>query len=447
MCYQKLYRIISITLLFCVSNAMNVAVKLTPTNSTVLRKKSPADSNAVSTVYLFTDHSLKLVKKNKKADSDYPKTISIDGQILLKNKKAIASNDILKKQALQHLLAAAAKILKAEKLYSVTHKKQLPPSGDKHDYMSTGPYWWPDPTKPDGLPYIRKDGLRNPEYNEITDSQEMDKMETDAQTLALAYYFTKDEKYASFASKIIKTWFLDPETRQNPNLNFGQAIKGKNTGRGTGIIETRELGTVVDAAILIQDSNSWSPSNHIALKKWFSDYLTWLLESPIGQDEADEKNNHGTHYSAQVITFGLFTDKIEISKNEIEIVKKRMESQLKADGTQPFELERTKSWNYVNMNLLGFCDMARLAEHLQIDLWQYETPEGKTLKKCIDWLLPYIKKEKVWEYQQIEKMKYKQTIQILQMASKKYNNLIYAALAKELDSASYQSFLNQLTFD
>jgi hypothetical protein len=474
MYYIKIYKIIGVALLFCISNTIHANTKLIPTdnreqitsslihsgeiislhfhsldinylNKIIENKESnSADKNNFFTVEFVNDSLLKLTKKR---DIDYPKTIALDGQMLLKNKTAIAANDYFKKEALKLLLVAADKILKAEKLYSVTHKKQLPPSGNNHDYMSTGPYWWPDPSKPDGLPYIRKDGLRNPEYYEITDSQEMDKIEADTETLALAYYFTKDEKYASFASKLIKIWFLDPETLQNPNLNFGQAIKGKNIGRGTGIIETRELSKVIDAAILIQGSSNWSVTNHDSLKKWFSDYLTWLIESPIGQDEADEKNNHGTHYSAQVISFALFTEQYEIAKKEIDIAKKRMESQFKADGSQPFELERTKSWNYVNMNLLGFCDIARFAEHLQIDLWQYETPEGKNLKKCIDWLLPYIKKEKAWEYEQIEKIKYNQTIKILQIASKKYNNPLYTELAKELDATSYQSFLNQLTFD
>ncbi len=122
---------------------------------------------------------------------------------------------------------------------------------------------------------------------------------------ALAYYFTKEDKYAQWASQIIKTWFLNSDTRQNPNLNFGQAIPGMNTGRGIGLIETRGLFRVIDAAILIQDSNSWSSEDHLALKKWFSEFLTWMVESPIGKDEADERNNHGTHYSVQVIAYGI----------------------------------------------------------------------------------------------------------------------------------------------
>ncbi|MBC7846025.1 MAG: alginate lyase family protein [Flavobacterium sp.] len=382
----------------------------------------------------------------KKCANNLPKTIVLEGAVLQHNYQRIIENDPEKKAALQSLLSKANKILKEAKLYSVMDKKQVPASGDKHDYMSTGPYWWPDPTKPDGLPYIRKDGLRNPEYFEITDSQEMDKVEDDTEILALAYYFTKEDKYANWASKIIKTWFLNPETKQNPNLNFGQAIPGLNTGRGIGLIETRGLFRVIDAAILIQGSSNWSGEDHLALKKWFSEYLTWLTESPIGKDEADEHNNHGTHYSVQAISYAIFTDRPEIALAEIETFKNRLESQLKTDGSQPFELVRTKSWNYANMNLDGYFIAARLAENNQIDLWNYQTKEGKNIKSAVDWLMPYIKKEKKWEHEQIHNIGFGETVRILKIASKKYSNPEYDILAKKIDLKNYQLDSNQLTF-
>jgi hypothetical protein len=271
-------------------------------------------------------------------------------------------------------------------------------------------------------------------------------MRDNTETLALAYYFTKEDKYAKYASKLIQTWFLDAATRQNPNLNFGQGIPGRNTGRGIGIIETRGLFRVIDAAILLQESNQWSKDNHLALKKWFSDYLNWLTTSLIGKDEADEHNNHGTHYSVQVIDYALFTGQAEIVASEIEVFKNRMESQLKPDGSQPFELERTKSWDYVNMNLDGYFLVAQLAENSTINLWQYETKEGKNIKKCLDWMVPYLKKEKKWEYEQIKNIGYIETIRLLKIASQKYSNPDYDALAKAIDIKTYQSELNQLTF-
>ena len=378
--------------------------------------------------------------------SDVPKTLVIEGDALKRNYQLLSENDIDKKNALESLLNKVDKLVKEAKLYSVMDKKQVPPSGDKHDYMSTGPYWWPDPTKPDGLPYIKKDGQRNPEYYDITDSQELDKLEDNVLNLALAYYFTKDEKYAQFASKLIKTWFLDEATRQNPNLNFGQGIPGLNTGRGTGIIETRDVYRIIDAAILIQGTKNWTNQDHLALKKWFSEYLNWMIESPIGKDEADSKNNHGTFYSEQILNFALFTDNLEIAKNEINTFKIRMENQLKPDGSQPFELARTKSWNYVNMNLYGYFLIARLAENTNESLWNHQITEGKNMKNALNWIIPYLKKEKEWEYEQIQKIGFGETIKILKLAAKRYANPEYEKLAKTIDSKTYQSDYIQLTY-
>ena len=383
---------------------------------------------------------------NSSKERGFPKTLAIDGIDLQKNYDLILANDADKVRALKSLIKKADKLIEEANEYSVMNKKQLPPSGDKHDYMSTGPYWWPDPSKPDGLPYIKKDGQRNPTYYDISDSQEIDKIEDASLSLALAYYFTKELKYANFASKLIKTWFLNPETRQNPHLNFGQGIPGLNTGRGTGIIETRDLFRVGDAAILIQNTPNWNTKDHEELKKWFSEYLTWMLESPIGKDEADSKNNHGTFYSEQVIAFALFSNRLDVANSEIEVFKNRMESQLKSDGSQPFELARTKSWNYVNMNLYGYFLIAKLAENNNVSLWNQQISEGKNIKNALEWIVPYLKNEKIWEYEQIQKISFGETIKILKLAAKKYSNPEYEALAKKIDLKTYQSDIIELTY-
>jgi len=397
---------------------------------------------------LFVLSIINCVSAQIKTDkvSNYPKTLAIDGQDLKKNYDLIVAKDADKVRALKSLLKKADKVLEEAKVYSVMDKKQLPPSGDKHDYMSTGPYWWPDPTKPDGLPYIKKDGLRNPTYYDITDSQELDKVEDGALTLALAYYFTHENKYANFASKLIKTWFLDEKTRQNPNLNYGQGIPGINTGRGTGIIETRDAYRVIDAAILIQETPNWIKKDYEALKNWFSAYLTWMLESPIGKDEADSNNNHGTFFSEQIIAFSLFSERPDVTLKEIEIFKNRMESQLKPDGSQPFELARTKSWSYVNMNLFGYFLIAKLAENVEIQLWNQQITEGKNMRNALNWIIPYLKDEKQWEYEQIQKISYGETIRILKLAAKKFANPEYEALAKKIDLKTYQSDIIELTY-
>jgi hypothetical protein len=375
-----------------------------------------------------------------------PSTLLLHGEVLLKNKQAINKQDPEKLMALQEVKATADLILKEGKLYSVMNKKKVPPSGDKHDYMSQAPYWWADTTKPDGLPYIRRDGERNPEYYDLSDSEEMDYIINDTEILALAFYFTKDERYAAHAARLLKTWFLEPETLQNPNLNFGQGIPGINTGRGIGIIETRSFPRLIDATILLQESKNWSKENHQSLKKWFAAYLSWLTESPLGKDEADEHNNHGTYYDVQIMAYALFTDQPELAKKQIEVAKSRIQSQMKPDGSQPFELERTVSWGYTNMNLAGFFKIARLAENVKNNLWNYETTDGKGLQKSLQWLIPYLKNEKVWEFKQIKEKEYDDTLWLLKMASVKYANPAYEVLARNICQKDCMTDVERLTF-
>ncbi len=275
--------------------------------------------------------------------------------------------------------------------YSIVTKAQVPPSGDKHDYQSQAPYWWPDPSRPDGKPYIQKDGLRNPEAGAMHDSETLSQLCADVQTLGLAYYFTQEERYASQAAMLLRAFFLAPATRMNPNLNFGQGIPGINTGRNFGIIETRHLVVVPEALALLSGSRSVDASLVAGLKKWFADYTTWLTTSPIALPEGAAKNNHGTFYDAQVVDFALFTGNAALARRTLQTLTwPRMAEQFAPDGAQPLELSRTRPWNYVSMNLQGWARLALLAPHAGLDLWHYRTPDGRGLRPAIDWFRPYL---------------------------------------------------------
>ena len=100
------------------------------------------------------------------------------------------------KAAIATLEADAKKALAITPM-SVMDKAVTPPSGDRHDYMSQAPYWWPDPSKPDGKPYIRKDGERNPEISKITDRDNLGRLGDAVTTLSLAYAYTGREAYAT----------------------------------------------------------------------------------------------------------------------------------------------------------------------------------------------------------------------------------------------------------
>lgn len=372
-----------------------------------------------------------------------PQLLVFDGKSLERNRSTVKSVAGLAK-ALKDIRSQADRLAASAKLYSVMDKKQVPPSGDKHDYMSQAPYWWPDPAKPNGLPYIRRDGERNPELNKISDALAMDDMVGDAEALAVAYYFTGEEKYAKHAAALIRTWFLDPKTRQNPSLNFAQGIPGISVGRGIGLIETRDLYRVIDASILLEKSASWRPTDRDALKQWFADFLKWMTTSAIGFDEADERNNHGTYYSVQVIAYAVYTGQKDIAKKEIDVARSRIRSQIEPDGRQPHELARTLSWNYTNMNLFGFFAIARLAEHVGVDLWNFES-DGRGIKKAFLWTLPYVRDEKKWTYQPIKERKFAHSIAMLRTASQKFATADYSILADKMAAAKGEDSIAILT--
>ena len=368
---------------------------------------------------LFVTHSL----GNTLSDNTKPETFLIRGEFLLAAKNKIQKGDLVLTKALKELTSEADKAL-TKGPYSVTFKSKIPPSGNKHDYMSVGPYWWPDSSKADGLPYIRKDGQINPERYSIKDADFHNSMCSDVYQLGLTWYFTNDKKYADHAVKLLKVWFLDPETKMNPNLNFGQAIPGRMNGRGIGIIDTRSLAKLIDGVQLLKNSKSLSAADYKGIQDWYKEFLNWMRTSPIGLDEADEFNNHGTWYDVQTVSMALFTGQKDLAKKILEEqTKKRIESQLKEDGSQPHELARTLSWNYSFMNLTGFFELASLGESAGVDLWHYVSPAGKSLKSAFTWMLPFAEKKKEWTAKQIKAIHYEDFIDLAKMVSVKYPDL------------------------
>jgi hypothetical protein len=360
-----------------------------------------------------------------------PRVFLLDGKMIAQLKTAAAGDS--RKEDLVRAVTAAADKAMHEGPFSVMQKAVVPPSGDKHDYMSQAPYFWADPTKPDGLPYIRRDGERNPELKKISDHDNLGRMGEDARNLALAYYLTGNAAYADRSALLLRTWFLDRATRMNPNLEFGQGIPGINTGRGIGLIETRSLMSVVDAAGLLAGSKAWSDADQEGLKTWLSQFLNWMQTSAKGKDEDAAKNNHGTWYDLQVVDYSLFLGKRDLAVDTLNRVKtRRIALQIEPDGRQPLELERTNAFSYSIGNLDGLMQLAWLGSQVGVDLWNFRTPDGRSIRVALDFLLPYATGEKKWDYQQIGGFHGDALLPQLERASAVYHDPRYVAAVHQL---------------
>jgi len=349
-----------------------------------------------------------------------PTVFALDASVLAASKSKIAAKNADVLPAYKQLIKDADEALKFGPV-SVMEKKNSPPSGDKHDYMSLAPYFWPDPTKADGLPYIRKDGQTNPEVKEYKDKEYLPKLCEEVYTLGLAYYFSEEKMYAAHAAKLVRVWFLDAATRMNPNLNFGQAIKGVNTGRGAGMIDIRHFIKLVDGINLLQGSKYWTKEDQEGMQQWMADFLDWMQTSKIGIDEMNAENNHGAFYEAVRLSLALFTNNKELAAKSIAKAQERLDKQMDANGAFPKEMERTISLHYTSFAMEAFFYIAQMSEKAGADFWNYTSPSGKSLKKGFDVLRPYLVQEKNWEGQQIKPFEYEEGYPLLLQAGSYLN--------------------------
>jgi Alginate lyase len=286
--------------------------------------------------------------------------------------------------------------------WSVTFKR---PTGVKvdagpNDYYSEGPYWWPDPKNPGG-PYIRKDGEQNP--NRFTGNRnDLGNMCETVLALGMGAFLLNKAACAEHAAKILSVWFLDGKTRMNPNLEYGQAVRGINTGRGTGIIDTVSLIHGVQGIALLELAGGLDKGISAGLRQWYADYMKWMNTSSKGLDEKKSGNNHATWWTAQVASYAAFTNDTEARRMAWDHYRNYLvPTEIKPDGSCPREEARTKSLGYSSMNLDAFSVICRVAELDGVDLWRFHTDKGVGVEKCFDYLMPYLLQPDTWRKQQI----------------------------------------------
>ncbi|MCX6549641.1 MAG: alginate lyase family protein [Acidobacteria bacterium] len=380
------------------------------------------------------------------ASSSLPRTLLLSPTTLAGVRTAVQAGSSPYDEAMAALRRDAVRALAAGP-FSVMAKAQVPPSGDRHDYMSLARYYWPDPTKPGGLPYVQRDGETNPEIDTIPDKQQMNGMISAVSTLALAFYLTGEEPSAARAGVLIRAWFLDPATRMNPNLELGQGVKGKEPGRPTGIIDTRGLAEVVDAVGLLQGSPAWTAADQRGVEDWYRAFLDWLLASRNGRGESAATNNHGVWYDVQVVSMAFFTGRADVAQRTLtDVRQKRIAKQIEPDGSMPRELQRTTSAGYTQFNLEAFAALAALGDAAGVDLWRFETTDGRSIRRAIAFVLPFVRDGRPWTRTQIKAFDPASYYALLIQADSHYPDLKLAELADRLGGPASRSSRANLRF-
>lgn len=372
------------------------------------------------------------------------RTFLLDPQALESSRAAIANGAKNYASVVKWLRKEADKACEVAPV-SIMEKQLVPPSGSKHDYMSMSKYWWPDPSKKDGLPYIRRDGEVNPETPGRSDEAALNKMIKTVSMLAYGSYFLGEQRYGEHAAAYLRTWFLDTATCMNPNLDYSQSVPGMSDGRSSGIIDSHQLPILIDALGLLDGSTALTAAERNGLQRWFKEYLRWLRESKNGLREAKAKNNHGTWYDVQVASVAMYVGENDLARTVLtESRERRIAAQILPDGTQPEELARTRSFGYSMFNLKALGGLALLGERCGVDLWHYETKDGRSIRKVIDNLLPFISGEKKWTGQQLGEVKLGDMYTLLLDAARVYHDPHYANAAATLPDAKKLSMYSLL---
>ena len=307
-----------------------------------------------------------------------------------------------------------------EPIRTVMDKRVVPPSGDRHDYFSLAIYTWPNPDTPDGLPYIHRDGLVNPEIEQY-DNAAWSRTADAIATLSRAAHAADRDDLAQAAAERVRAWFLDEATRMTPHLRHAQFVPGDCDGRPYGIIDwSIKLPDTLDAWARIAH-RGLSAEEVAALDAWLATLLDWLLHSDFGLQASNLTNNHAVYYDTLAAYLLLWLSRRDEAAAILEGVgPRRIAPQIEPDGSMPRELGRTRSLTYTVMNLEGFARLATLGQHAGVDLWRWQSPDARSLRKGIAFLRQHLGDDGSWSWEQITDPPLDRAQALLQLAERVY---------------------------
>ena len=295
----------------------------------------------------------------------------------------------------QRILKAADKYVSQEPL-TITAFPAARSAGGLHDFYSQADYFWPNPNDLNG-PYFNRDGQSNPE-NFDEHRKVMVAFSVQVPALTAAWVLTGDSRFGKRACDHLRAWFVTPETRMNPNLEFAQAVQGRSTGRSYGIIDTLHLVEVARAVSFLTP-HMLSARDSVAVNAWFSAYLDWLLNSDRGQQERDTINNHAMCWALQAAEFAHLVGNEKVRE---EVYRRYRETllpgQTAIDGSFPKELLRTKPYSYSIFNFDVMACLCQSFKGLTPEPAAFQLPDRRSLSKAAEFIYPYLKDKSAWKW-------------------------------------------------
>ncbi|EJD39569.1 chondroitin AC/alginate lyase [Auricularia subglabra TFB-10046 SS5] len=290
--------------------------------------------------------------------------------------------------------------------WSVTYKNIAAPTGDKHDYMSWAPYWWPDCSNvgnkteltPQQIwvtcPYKDRDGQFVPDVRLINDTGAFAGMSDAVFYNTLAWQITGKEAYAKKAVTDMRTWFIDEDTFMNPNLNFSQVHRGPGVQKGDhcGVLDMKTISKVGSAILLMRKAKfaGWTADDDTKFNSWAKQFIGWLETHPFGHDEGTAPNNHGTYFYNTMVTCQILTGNMTGARHYLDrYFTTQYLNQIDANGEQPYEVVRSRRYHYRAYGLGATIINAKLAQYIGYNVWNLTTSKGGTIQKAADWAMTF----------------------------------------------------------
>ncbi|KAK0456213.1 chondroitin AC/alginate lyase [Armillaria borealis] len=241
-------------------------------------------------------------------------------------------------------------------------------------------------------PYKIRDGQVNPDVRKLPGPGAINGVSQDSINNALAYAFTGSPSYSKNFVDGLEHFYLNSESRMNPNMNYGQVARGPNSqfGTFTGILDGRGHVKVVNGIAIMKalKNPDWTHDRDQEMMNWMSAYLNWLKTSDIGKKTASRPNNHGTFYFSQVAAIELYLGRLDDAiKTLHSYFDGPFMDQMAASGEQPFEAVRTRPFHYRCFNLEAMITNAKIGDQLGRNFWTKKSKRGATIQDAVNFAM------------------------------------------------------------